>query len=171
MMLNRFFAGLYPPKISLCSLAGFVLWFDVIESVRQGYCWWWWCVAFPCSLKADVSNKISQKMISLIKSTAEVCERPLGSDSFCFVREKCWHSITPPRLVHLLDKPDVFCSISQWNKMPPCESLQMLHSLCVSHYSLVSQSLCKSVSVLMYTQALFSEQPSEMLVLLNCYMK
>lgn len=33
MMLNRFFAGLYPPKISLCSLAGFVLWFDVIQSL------------------------------------------------------------------------------------------------------------------------------------------
>lgn len=94
-------------------------------------------------------------MISLIKSTAEVCERPLGSDSFCFVREKCWHSITPPRLVHLLDKPDVFCSISQWNKMPPCESLQMLHSLCVSHYSLVSQSLCKSVSVLITLKPCF----------------
>lgn len=47
-MLNRCFAGPYPPKILPCVLAGSALWFDVIYSVRKGYCWWWCLVwLFP----------------------------------------------------------------------------------------------------------------------------
>lgn len=39
-VLNRCFTAPYPPEILPCVLAGSALWFDVICSVRKGYCWW-----------------------------------------------------------------------------------------------------------------------------------